>query len=41
VPLAGGIAQPLIGQILAQVNDANSAVSQFLAARVAVGRWWN
>lgn len=41
VPLAGGIAQPLIGQILAQVNDANSAVSQFLSARVATGRWWS
>lgn len=41
VPLAGGIAQPLIGQILASVNDANSAVAQFLSARVAAGKWWS
>lgn len=40
VPLAGGIAQPIIGQILASVNDANSAVAQFLSARVAAGRFW-
>lgn len=41
VPLAAGLAQPLIGAILAQVNDATSAVAQFLAARVGRGRFWS
>jgi hypothetical protein len=41
VPLAAGVATPVINQLLSQVNDANSALAQFLAARRAEGRFWS
>lgn len=41
VPLAAGVATPVINQILSQVNDANSALAQFLASRRAEGRFWS
>lgn len=41
LPLAGGVAQPVINQILSVVNDASSAAAQFLASRRAEGKFWS
>jgi hypothetical protein len=40
LPLAGGVAQPVINQILSVVNDASSAAAQFLASRRGEGKFW-
>ena len=39
-PLAAGLLQSVANQLLAQVNDANSALTQFLGRTVQGGRFW-
>lgn len=40
LPLAGGVAQPLVNQQLALINDNAAAVSQFLANNTISGVFW-
>lgn len=40
VPLAGGVAQPLINQLLARVNDMQAEVEEFLRESVPAGHVW-
>ncbi len=38
--LAGGVADGLINQMLADINDRNAALSEFLGNRTIEGRYW-
>lgn len=41
MPLAGGIAQPLVNNILATLNDEADKVAEFLANHELTGRFWS
>ena len=40
VPLAGGVAQPIVNMLLANVNDSYNQLSNMLAANSMAGRFW-